>query len=200
MPARPADPVSPTPQQLRRAARLLRGGAVIGYPTEGIHGLGCDPLQPTALQHLLALKARRADKGLILLAADLTQLAPFMAPLTADQRSRLTQSWPGPVTWIVPARAKLDPLLTGGRNTLAMRVTAHAPAAALCRAFGGALVSTSANRSGRVPCRSPLGIRRAFGALPLLPGPLGDLTGPTPIFDLISGRCLRPGASPRTMP
>jgi L-threonylcarbamoyladenylate synthase len=186
---------SPTPHQLRDAARGLRAGSILVYPTEGVFGLGCDPDQPAALGRLLALKARRADKGLILLAADMSQLSRFMAPLTPAQRERLTASWPGPVTWIVPARPGLDPLLTGGRTTLAMRVTAHGPARALCRAFGGAIVSTSANRSGHPPARSRLAVRRALGPLPCLPGRLGGLAGPTAIFDLATGRCLRPGPS-----
>ena len=186
---------TPTRHQLRAAARSLRAGSILAYPTEGVFGLGCDPDQPAALRRLLALKARRADKGLILLAADVSQLSRFMAPLTPAQREQLAASWPGPVTWIVPARPGLDPLLTGGRATLAMRVTAHAPARALCRAFGGAIVSTSANRSGDLPARSPLALQRTLGPLPCLPGRLGGLAGPTAIFDLATGRCLRPGPS-----
>ncbi|HMM44957.1 MAG TPA: Sua5/YciO/YrdC/YwlC family protein [Candidatus Macondimonas sp.] len=185
----------PTDHQLRRAARLLRAGSILAYPTEGVFGLGCDPDQPAALRRLLALKGRRVDKGLILLAANMSQLSRFMALLTPAQRERLIASWPGPVTWIVPARPGLDPLLTGGRTTLAMRVTAHGPARALCRAFGGAIVSTSANRSGHPPARSRLAVQRTLGPLPCLPGRLGDLAGPTAIFDLTSGRCLRPGPS-----
>ena len=185
-----------TRQQLRHAGSLLRSGAILAYPTEGVYGLGCDPECPQALRRLLALKGRREDKGLILLAANINQLEAYMGPLLPAQRARLEASWPGPVTWIVPAQPDLDPLLTGGRRTLAMRVTAHNPAAALCRSFGGAVVSTSANRSGHPPARSRVALRRALGNLPCLPGPLGGLPGPTGIYDLATGRCLRPAPAP----
>lgn len=188
----------PTRQQLRHAAALLRAGTILAYPTEGVYGLGCDPERRQTLRRLLALKGRRANKGLILLAAHINQLEAYMAPLLPPQRARLETSWPGPITWIVPARPGLDPLLTGGRQTLAMRVTAHGPAAALCRTFGSAIVSTSANRSGHPPARSRLALRRALGNLPCLPGPLGGLAGPTGIYDLATGRCLRPAPHKET--
>jgi L-threonylcarbamoyladenylate synthase len=87
----------------------------------------------------------------------------------------------------------VPPWLTGGRDTLAVRVTAHAGAAALCRTFGRALVSTSANRSGGVPARSALRVRRLFGDAVdmILHGPLGGLMGPTPIREGTSGDLLR---------
>ena len=106
---------------------------------------------------------------------------------------RVRESWPGPVTWVLPARAGLDPLLTGGRGSVALRVTAHPVAAALCRAFGGALVSTSANLSGRPPARSAVAVRRALGARvdAVVPGRVGGAGGPSTIRDAITGRTLR---------
>ncbi|MFP4696904.1 L-threonylcarbamoyladenylate synthase, partial [Thiohalospira sp.] len=76
------------------AARALEAGGVVAYPTEGVWGLGCDPRNPDAVARLLALKGRNPAKGLILLAADLHQLTPFVR-LTADQRAFLDQRWPG---------------------------------------------------------------------------------------------------------
>jgi len=97
------------------------------------------------------------------------------------------------VTWILPAAPAVPGWLTGGRDTLAVRVTAHPLAAELCRSFGRALVSTSANRSGGRPARSALAVRRMFGESVdlILHGPLGGLRGPTPIRDATTGSLLR---------
>ncbi|MDN5848900.1 MAG: Sua5/YciO/YrdC/YwlC family protein, partial [Nitrococcus sp.] len=107
--------------------------------------------------------------------------------------ARMTASWPGPVTWVLPAAAEVPAWLTGNRETIAVRVTAHPIAAALCRAFGGALVSTSANRSGSVPARTALRTRLLFGPRldAVVPGRVGALDRPTRIIDVRSGAVLR---------
>lgn len=180
--------------QLRRAVAALRGGGVVAYPTEAVYGLGCDPLDGAAVTRLLALKGRPAAKGLILIGASLAQLAPFIEPLDPALGERVEATWPGPVTWVLPARPAVPYWLRGGHDTLAVRVTAHPMAAALCAAFGGALVSTSANRAGRPPARSPLAVRRAFdGEIEtILHGPLGAGRRPTEIRDGHSGAVIRP--------
>jgi L-threonylcarbamoyladenylate synthase len=171
----------------------LQAGGVIAYPTEAVYGLGCDPRNQAAFSRLLALKGRPEAKGVILIAADEAQLTPYMAPLPDAILARLRRSWPGPVTWIVPAAVGTPAWLTGGRDTIAVRVTAHPPAAALCRAFGGALVSTSANRSDQPPARTKAELQRIFGdALDMIvPGPLGGLTQPTRICDARTGAIIR---------
>lgn len=199
MPLKSAPPTPPcgiemSPFKLRLAARLLRAGGVVAYPTEGVYGLGCDPLDGAAVETVLRLKGRSRRKGLILVAADFEQVAPFLAPLRDPKlRKRLALDWPGPVTWVLRAAWAVPSWLTGGRDTLAVRVTAHAGVAALCRAFGRALVSTSANRSGGRPARSALAVRRLFGDAVdmIVHGPLGGLAGSTPIRDGSSGQLLR---------
>jgi L-threonylcarbamoyladenylate synthase len=183
----------PSAFQLRRAVEVLRAGGVIAYPTEGVWGLGCDPDNPLALQRLLQLKRRDPRKGLILIAADIDQLDPLLDRITPDQRARLAASWPAPLTWVVPVGPQVPALVTGGRGTQAMRVSAHPVVEALCRAWGGPLVSTSANPSSRPAPKSALKVRRYFGdALDyLLPGEVGGLKGPTPIRELLTGRGLR---------
>jgi L-threonylcarbamoyladenylate synthase len=185
--------VCTSPLRLRLAARRLRQSGLVAYPTEAVWGLGCDPLDAAAVDALLALKGRPASKGFILIAADLGQLEPFLDIASAGLRERLSASWPGPVTWIVPASRRAPPWLAGRRGTLAVRVTAHPVAAALCREFGGAVVSTSANRSGTRPARSLSEVRRHFpgACLGFLPGPLGGLGRPTAIFDARSGARMR---------
>jgi L-threonylcarbamoyladenylate synthase len=147
------------------------------------------------VQRIFALKQRDTAKGLILIASDISQLLPFMAPLPDAIMQKLKASWPGPVTWVVPAATTLPFWLSGGRDTLAVRVTAHPMAAALCSALGMALVSTSANRSGQAPARTPLAVRAQFGAGVdrILPGAVGGLDKPTEIREALSSKVLRAG-------
>lgn len=181
--------------RLRAAARAVRGGGLIAYPTEAVYGLGCDPRNAGAVRRLLTLKRRSADQGLILIAASLDQLAPFLQPLAPDDQLRLDATWPGPHTWLIPARSDTPRWLRGRHETLAVRVTAHLLAAALCQACGHPLVSTSANISGRPPARTALAVRRRLGfALDyVLPGATGGADAPTRIQDLRDGRLVRDG-------
>ncbi|MBU6510001.1 MAG: threonylcarbamoyl-AMP synthase [Gammaproteobacteria bacterium] len=179
---------------LRRAREVILGGGVIAYPTEAVFGLGCDPLNPQAVARILAIKQRDAAKGFILIAADIAQLEPFMQ-LDETMRAALLKTWPGPVTWVVPASAGVPEYLTGGRDTLAVRVTAHPMARELCKATGLALVSTSANLSGHSPLRSPLAVRRLLGKHVdyVVPGAVGGLKKPTEIRYARTGEVLRAG-------
>lgn len=185
----------PSALRLRLLGERLRAGAVIAYPTEAVYGLGCDPLNPWAVARILRLKRRPDRKGMILIAADEAQLEPFLGDIAEPMRQRMRASWPGPVTWVVPAAPTVPDWISGGRPTIAVRVTAHPIAAALCRAFGGALVSTSANRSGQPPARSALRVRALFGTEldDVVNGPLGGLQRPTTIIDARSGAILRQG-------
>ena len=180
---------------IRQAVRALRRGGVIAYPTEGVWGLGCDPFDPAAVAKLLELKRRNVGKGLILVAAAIEQFEPYLRALTPSQRALLARSWPGPQTWVVPHGATLPDWITGYKPTVALRVSAHPLVAALCRRYGGPIVSTSANAGGRPPARSALKVRRYFGGKLdyVLPGKLGSQPAPTPIRDLASGRLLRGG-------
>lgn len=129
-------------------ATLVRGG-IIACPTESVWGLSCDPFAEATVLRLLQLKQRALDKGLILVAATPAQfdgLADWSA-LPGDRVAAVQASWPGPNTWIVPATVKVPAWITGAHTGVALRVSAHPVVVALCRAFGGPMVSTSANRS-----------------------------------------------------
>ncbi len=153
----------------------------------------CEPLNPHACRRILALKRRAAAKGFILIAAEFAQVEPFLAPVPRAKLAPVLKSWPGAVTWLLPAASWVPRHLTGGRKTLAVRVTAHPLASALCARYGGPIVSTSANASGRRPARSALQVQRQFGQKVdyVLAGELGGLRGPTPIRDLASGKAVR---------
>lgn len=181
--------------RVRAVARVVRAGGLIAYPTEAVYGLGCDPRNERAVRRLLALKRRSPRKGLILIAADFAQLAPYLQPLTPTDRARIDATWPGPYTWLIPARPEVPRWLRGQYATLAVRVTAHPLAAALCRTCGHPLVSTSANFSGRSPARTALAVRRQLGKNidALLSGPTGGAAKPTEIRDLRTGRRVRSG-------
>jgi len=171
----------------------LRRGGLIAYPTESCYGLGCDPRNPRALKRLIRLKGRSAAKGLLLIADHFKRLQAFIRPLSAADRARMQQSWPGPVTWVVPASGACSPLLTGGRPTIAVRVTAHPGAARLCRRLGMALVSTSANKSGKKPAKTAAECRRIFGAqVRVIDGRIGTRKRPSTLIDLTTGTVLRP--------
>lgn len=179
--------------QLDLACHALGAGGVIAYPTEGVWGLGCEPLNRHACVRLLGLKRRQAGKGFILLASEYAQVQPFLQTMPAAKLRAAHKTWPGPTTWLMPAASWVPPHLTGGRKTLAVRITAHPPARALCAAYGGPIVSTSANRSGRAPARTQLQVLRQFGgALDyVLAGETGGLQRPTPIRDLATGALIR---------
>ncbi|CAK0749857.1 threonylcarbamoyl-AMP synthase [Gammaproteobacteria bacterium] len=182
--------------RLRQAALVAHNGGILAYPTEAVYGLGCNPLDDEAVKRLLAIKGRPESKGLLLIAADYGQVAPYVAPIRGDVLERCLATWPGPVTWVLPARCGITPpWLRGAHDTIAVRVTAHPLAAALCHTVGHPLVSTSANRSGARPLRTALAVRRVLGnEIDLLvPGALGGATRPTAIRDALTGTVLRPG-------
>ena len=182
---------------LDQAVDCLRRGEIIAYPTEGVYGLGCDALDEGAVERLLELKQRPWEKGLIVIGASLPQLEPLLYPLTRMQRTRLEASWPAAVTWVVPAALDAPDWLTGGRDTIAVRVPDHEQARELCRRFRRPIVSTSANRAGSPPLRSVEEVAIQFGdqLAYLLEGEVGDQAGPSQMRDLRSGNIIRPESS-----
>ncbi|MBB1473477.1 Sua5/YciO/YrdC/YwlC family protein [Luteimonas sp. MC1782] len=181
--------------QLQRATDALRRGGIVACPTEAVWGLGCDPFNEVAVLRLLALKQRAVGKGLILVAAEAAQLDGLVdwQALPGARRDAVLASWPGPHTWVVPAARRVPRWITGDHDSVAVRVSAHPQVAALCRAFGGALVSTSANPGGApAPRTRAEGDPTLFAAVDaVLDGDTGGLDRPTPIRDACSGTGLR---------
>ena len=181
-----------TPQT---ALPTLRAGGVIAYPTEAVWGLGCDPANEAAVMKLLALKQRPVEKGMILIAASAAQLNDWVRldALADDRRQTVLESWPGANTWVVPAGPLAPRWITGEHTGIAVRVSAHPLVQALCKAWGGPLVSTSANLAGQPPARSrdqldPALLAHLDG---LLDGATGGLAQPTRIRIAATGQILR---------
>lgn len=193
------------PWHLEQARRCIEQGGVIAYPTEAVWGLGCDPRNDKAIERVLQLKDRPWQKGLVVVAASLEQLDEYLLPLSTTDLAQVSASWPGPVTWVLPCKETVSPLLRGEtRNdqpALAVRISAHPLVKALCEKTGP-LVSTSANPAGREPARSLVQLRQYFKPATIrtfgrdqvvdfiLPGNLGDQRQPSEIRTL-DGQRLR---------
>ena len=179
---------------VHRAVDSLLAQGVIAYPTEAVFGLGCNPQDARALQRIIDIKGRDAHKGFILIASRQSQLTPYLAPVDDVQQRKLDQHWPGPVTFVAQASdAYRATLLTGFRDTLAVRVSAHPAVIALCEHYGGAIVSTSANRSGEPALRTAMQVSDKLGVEldAIVDAPVGKLAAPTSIFNLDTGEQLR---------
>jgi L-threonylcarbamoyladenylate synthase len=181
---------------LKQAIQALRHDGVIAYATESVWGLGCDPWSEQAVSRLLEIKQRRWQKGLILIAADMTQLMPLLGRVTTKQLALIQSRWPGPVTWLVPVTEQIPTWLRGEHDTLALRVSAHPGVQQLCQAWGGPLVSTSANRQRQPACKTALQVRIRLGDEldAIVPGAVSGAKCPSEIRDLISQRVLRASA------
>lgn len=138
---------------IEHAAEVFCQGGIIAYPTEAVFGLGCDPDNDGAVRKLLSLKQRSVDKGLILLAANYSQLLPYLNDdaISQDKRFSVLSRWPNALTQVLPANNNISPLLCGVFDSIAVRITDHPDVVALCKLTNKAIVSTSANLSGQSP-------------------------------------------------
>jgi L-threonylcarbamoyladenylate synthase len=177
---------------LQLAVRSLRLGGLVLHATEGVWGLACDPFNGVAVAALLALKDRPVSKGLIVIGGDAADFAPELTALDETQRREVLETWPGAVTWILPNH-RFPAWITGGRDQVAVRVPGHPQPRALAKAFGGPLVSTSANPSGRPPARCAIVARRQFRASASHP----EQVFPGPRDYVLPGEVLSPGAPSR---
>ena len=179
--------------KIQHAAHCLRAGGVIAYPTETVWGLGCDPLNPQAVQRLLTIKQRAMARGLILIAADLAHLQDYIKMPNKTRMKKVLASWPGPTTWVFPAQAWVPEFLRGRHSGIAVRISSHPLAQALCKYWGGALISTSANISGRPVVRNGFLLRRYLAKRLdyILSGQPGPHAGASQIRDVLSGKLMR---------
>lgn len=181
------------------AAQMMMHGSVVAYPTEAVWGLGCDPMNEQACLELLQIKQRPIQKGMILIAGSIDEFAGILSALPGEQVRKLDTAWQnqhstGAITFLVPDLLDQVPYwIKGSHHSVALRVSQHPLVKALCQAFGGPLVSTSANRSGKPPARSRVLVEKYFGAQLefIVPGSLGGATNPSKIIDFYTGKTIR---------
>ncbi len=178
---------------LDAAVAALRRGGVIAYPTEAVWGLGCDPLNEAAVRRVFSLKQRPQGVGLLLIGSDFSQIEAFLGECSEPVLDRAKASWPGPNSWVFPRNIHVPDWIAGEHDGIAVRITAHPIARALCIAYGAAIVSTSANRHGEAPARTAAAVRALFdGQLDaVVEGSLGGLERPSTLRDAITGETLR---------
>jgi len=172
----------------------FQAGKIFAYPTEAVYGLGCDPDNEQAVMALLSLKRRPINKGLILVAQNYSQLLPYVddKSIPMDKRPEIFSSWPGAVTWLLPASLQAPKWLTGGSLLIAVRVSNHPKIKELCKLFNKPLVSTSANRSGCEPAQSAVQVKQQFAdTIVLVDGELGGADKPSRIRHGLSGQTIR---------
>jgi len=181
-----------TPEGIARAARAVRDGVVVAYPTETVYGLGADPFSDAAVHRLFEVKRRDPGNPVLLIVADLDQLERVVARVSDKARAYAEAFWPGPLSLLLPKAEALADAVTAGRDKVCVRCPASATARSLCEAVGSAVTSTSANRSGEPPARSlaDVGLRGvAFG----VDGGLLAPSLPSTVFDPDLGQVLREG-------
>lgn len=180
---------------LDEAVETVKNGGILAYPTEAVFGLGCDPRNLSAVQRLLGAKQRPADKGLILLAANIHQLSDFVPPLSEEVKERILASWPGPVTWLLPVHEHVSPLIRGNFQKIAVRVSAHPVCEQLCQRLGHPLISTSANITGKPAATTAQQVSEQLGQHVdlILDKPLGGRIQPSEIRDAFTNKILRAG-------
>lgn len=179
--------------RLRLAARTLAEGGIVAHATEGVWGLAADAYNENAVCRIIDMKHRDVARGLIVVASDPALFRPLVDPGAAAAWQRAIGSWPGPLTWLLPAAESAPWWLTGGQTTIALRHTAHKLTRAMCTEFGGPIVSTSANISGQPPVDSSWRARACFGNLiDLILGGKPDTPGkPSTIRDATTGKTIR---------
>ena len=180
--------------KIKQAAMQLLDGKILAYPAEAFWALGCDPENQTTTRRLLAILGRPEEEGVILVAASVAQIEHLLDGLTRKQRHTIVASWPGAATWLVPdVNDQIPSWIKGTRSGVAIRVSAHPLAKALCLAFGGPVASVPANRTSGFVARSALQVVKHLGRKidGLVPGMPGRQTAGTTIIDACAGSVVR---------
>jgi L-threonylcarbamoyladenylate synthase len=141
---------APTDAAIARAVEHLRAGRLVAFPTETVYGLGADARSPDAVRLIFATKGRPADHPVIVHLYDTAQLAGWARAIPEGARKLAATFWPGPLTLILPRAAHVTDAVTGGQDSIGLRIPSHPVARALLKAFGGGIAAPSANRFGRI--------------------------------------------------
>jgi len=183
--------------EIARAAAVLKAGELVAFPTETVYGLGADASNADAVAKVFAAKGRPADHPLIVHIADAVQLVNWAREVPPAAHTLAEKFWPGPLTLVLKRNPKVPDAVTGGQDTVALRVPRHPVAQALLREFGGGVAAPSANRFGRVSATTAAHVREEFGdtVACILDGGAADVGIESTIVDCSRGTptLLRPG-------
>lgn len=158
-------PLSPpqTNAEIRQAADLLKAGRLVAFPTETVYGLGADAENPEALARLYAVKGRPTNHPVIVHVSDPIQLSDWAVDIPAIAYRLAEAFWPGPLTLILKRSSRVPDAVTGGQDTVGIRVPDHPVALALLQAFGGGVAAPSANRFGRLSPTTAAHVQQDLG-------------------------------------
>lgn len=180
------------------AVEVLRAGGLVAFPTETVYGLGADASNAEAVRKIFKLKGRPADHPIIVHLHDASQLEVYARNIPEAAHRLAQHFWPGPLTLVLKRAPTVPDAITGGQDTVGLRVPSHPVAHALLTAFGGAVAAPSANKFGRVSATQAAHIAMDFGvnAPMILDGDASTLGIESTIVDLSGGNAvlLRPGA------
>ncbi|MGH8633726.1 MAG: L-threonylcarbamoyladenylate synthase [Burkholderiales bacterium] len=150
-------------RDIEHAVSVLRAGGLVAFPTETVYGLGADASNPAAVRRIFEAKGRPATHPVIVHLADAVQLANWAREIPEGARRLARKFWPGPLTVILKRSPRVSDVVTGGQDTVALRVPSHPVAQQLLARFGGGIAAPSANRHGRVSATAAEHVRREFG-------------------------------------
>ena len=149
--------------EIRKAAELLRAGGLVAFPTETVYGLGADASNPAAVARLYAVKGRPADHPVIVHFASAEQAFAWAREVPEAARKLAARFWPGPLTLILKRSKLAQDFVTGGQDSVGLRVPSHPVAQELLSSFGGAVAAPSANRFGLVSPTTAAHVREDLG-------------------------------------
>jgi L-threonylcarbamoyladenylate synthase len=152
-----------TDEEIEEAARILRNGGLVAFPTETVYGLGADASNASAVRKVFAVKGRPADHPVIVHVAEASELKHWAAEVPRAAWILAEKFWPGPLTLVLRRAPHVSDLVTGGQDTVAIRVPSHPVARRLLKAFGGGVVAPSANKFGRVSPTTAEHVRAELG-------------------------------------
>lgn len=194
--------------QLSEIQQFLQAGNLLAYPTEAVWGIGCDPFNKTAAKQILTIKHRPIEKGMIVVTGNIANIQPFLQPLAQNLVDTITASWQSnaqqATTWLLPIpndlKNTIPSWITGGRDSLAIRVISHPVIAKLCNTIAaqdprnpfGFLISTSCNPSGLSPAIDFASAYQYFGdTIGYLRGETLGFIRPSQIFDALTQQQVR---------
>ncbi len=182
---------------IARAAATLRTGGLVAFPTETVYGLGADASNAEAVKKVFAAKGRPHDHPLIVHLASVSQVSEWASEISPAAQMLANKFWPGPLTLVMKRAPRVSDLVTGGQDTVALRVPSHPVAQALLQQFSDGVVAPSANKFGRVSATTAEHVHAEFGDAVdcVLDGGACDVGIESTIVDVSRGAAvlLRPG-------